>query len=83
VFEVKLMIPDEVFLALKKSPDAMGAELQIAAAMKLYELGRLSSGAAAQLARPPKPVFLTKLEDYGIDTFRQNPADLVDEAANA
>jgi hypothetical protein len=24
VFEVKLMIPDEVFLAPKKSPDAMG-----------------------------------------------------------
>jgi predicted HTH domain antitoxin len=77
------MIPDEVFLALKKSPDAMGAELQLAAAMKLYELGRLSAGAAAQLAGLPKPVFLAKLADYGIDTFRQSAADLADEAANA
>ncbi len=81
--EVKLMIPDETFLALKKSPDAMGAELQLAAAMKLYELGRLSAGAAAQLAGLPKPVFVAKLGDYGIDTFRQSPADLADEAANA
>ncbi len=81
--EVKLMIPDEAFLALKKSPDAMGAELQLAAAMKLYELGRLSAGAAAQLAGLPKPVFLAKLGDYGVDTFRQSSAELADEAANA
>jgi len=77
------MIPDEAFLALKKGPDSIGAELQLAAAMKLYELGRLSAGAAAQLAGLPKPVFLAKLGDYGIDAFRQSPADLADEAANA
>jgi predicted HTH domain antitoxin len=77
------MIPDETFLALKTGPDAMGAELQLAAAMKLYELGRLSAGAAAQLAGLPKPVFLAKLADYGIDTFRQSSAELADEAANA
>jgi predicted HTH domain antitoxin len=35
---------------LKMSPGAIGAELQLAAAMKLYELGRISAGAAAQLA---------------------------------
>ncbi len=76
-------IPDAAFLALKKSPDTMGAELQLAAAMKLYELGRLSAGAAVQLAGLPKPVFLAKLGDYGIDTFRQSSPDLADEAANA
>ena len=81
--EVKLMIPDETFVALKTSPGAMGAELQLAAAMKLYELGRLSAGAAAQLAGLPKPVFLAKLADYGIDTFRQSAEELAEEAANA
>ena len=53
----------------------MGQELRLAAAMKLYELGKLSSGAAANLAGIPKPLFLTKLADYGIDSF-----DLTDEA---
>jgi predicted HTH domain antitoxin len=41
----------------------------MAAAVKFYELGRLSSGAAAQLAGVPRGVFLGRLADYGVDTF--------------
>ena len=41
-----------------------------AATVKLYEVGRLSSGAAAKLAGVPRAVFLTKFADYGVDTFR-------------
>jgi hypothetical protein len=37
--------------------------------VKLYEMGQLSSGAAAQLAGVPKPYFLGKLADYGVNTF--------------
>ena len=66
---IVLDVPEESLRALKLTPEALGEELRLAAAMKLYELGRLSSGAAAQLAGVPKPVFLTKLADYGIDTF--------------
>jgi hypothetical protein len=38
--------------------------------VKLYELGRLSSGAAGTLAGIPRVVFLSKLADYGVPTFR-------------
>lgn len=48
----------------------LGAELRLAAAIKLHELGRLSSGAAAKLAGVPRVVFLTALADYGVETFR-------------
>nr|WP_287523332.1 UPF0175 family protein [Okeania sp. SIO2C2] len=47
--------------------------------MKLYELGRLSSGAAANLAGIPKVLFLTKLADYGVDTFSLTEAELAEE----
>ena len=73
--QIILDIPSESLLSLKFMPDEMAQELRLAAAMKLYELGRLSTGAAATLAGIPKPLFLTKLADYGIDSF-----DLTDEA---
>lgn len=60
---------DEVLLALGLSPEQFREEAKILIAVKLYEIGRLSTGAAAQLAGVPKPVFLTKLADYGVDTF--------------
>ena len=65
---------DEILLALGLSPDQFREEAKIIIAVKLHEMGRLSTGAAAKLAGIPKPLFLTKLADYGVDTF-----DLSDE----
>ena len=42
----------------------------------LIQLGRLSSGAAARLAGVPRVLFLSKLADYGVDTFRLTEEEL-------
>jgi predicted HTH domain antitoxin len=68
--QVILDIPDESLLSLKLSEQTIGGEIRMAAAMKLYEMDKLSSGEAARLAGVPRVVFLSKLADYGIDTFR-------------
>lgn len=81
--ELTMTIPDHSLLALNLSPDQVGDELRLAAAIKLYEVGRLSSGAAAELAGVPKPVFLQRLGDYGVPTFRQTEAELREELNNA
>ena len=77
--EITLNVPDETLVAHKVTPDQLASELRLAAAVKLYELGRLSSGAAASLAGIPRSLFLVKLADYGVDTFRLTQADIETE----
>lgn len=42
--------PDEILVSLKETQGDFSEELKIAAAVKLYEMGKLSSGKAAKLA---------------------------------
>jgi len=69
--------------ALNLSPREAAEEFRFAAAAKLYELGRLSSGAAASLAGVPRTVFLSRLSEYGVPAFRMEEEELKQDLSSA
>ena len=74
---------DDVLLALGLTPEEFREEAKILIAVKLYEMGRLSTGAAAGFANIPKPLFLNKLSDYGVDTFDLSGEEIQRDLAGA
>jgi len=81
--QVTFSIPDEILLALKVTPEVLPSRIRLAAAVKLYEMGQLSSGAAAQLAGVPKPYFLSHLADFGVNTFDLSEEELLHDLSSA
>jgi predicted HTH domain antitoxin len=77
--EITFSIPEESISALHVPVDQAGDELRMLAAAKLFELKRLSSGAAARLAGVPRTIFLQRLGDYGIPVLDLTEEELRQE----
>ncbi len=80
---ITLDLPEEPLLSLKTRPDDFARELPLLAAVKLYELGRLSSGRAAQLAGMSRVEFLLILGRYQVSPFQLDAGSLAEDVANA
>lgn len=80
--QVRVHVPDEALVALGVGPARIGEELLLAAAVQWLESGRLSSGAAAELAGLSKPEFIEGLRVLGVAVLRQSEEELREEAAN-
>ena len=74
--QIVIDIPEKVLLAEKTDEAAFANELRLLAAIKLYELGRLSSGRAAELAGMPRVEFLLTLGRYKVFPLESELRDL-------
>ena len=79
---VSLEIPITTFAALGESPDEFVSEMRIAAAVKWYELGRLSQGKAAEVAGLSRSAFIDALSRFKVSPIQITAEELAEELAD-
>ena len=80
---IQIEIPEEPLLSLKETAESFSQEIKLLAAVKLFELGRLSSGRAAQLAGLSRVAFLASLGKYQVSPFHLTANELDQDLENA
>jgi predicted HTH domain antitoxin len=80
---VNVEYPADVRTALRETKEEFARDLLMLAAVKLYELGKISSGKAAALAGTDRASFLLGLGKYRVSVFNYTPEELEREAAEA
>lgn len=81
--KVEIDIPEEVLISLKETPATISREVCMLAAVKLFELGKLSSVRAAQLAGMSRVQFLLSLGQYQVSPFSLTPEELERDVSRA
>lgn len=81
----QLTIPysEDLLLSLKESPEEFETEARLLLAVKLYELDRISTGRAAELAGMSRVEFMFTLDRFGISPMGVDPDELESDLANA
>lgn len=75
--------PSDLLLSLKEHQADFEQEARLLLAVKLYELGRISTGTAAQIAGVSRVNFLFALQQFSISPIATTPDELAQDIANA
>jgi len=79
---IAIEYPETIPAALNLSPEAFEQEARFALAVKLYEIGRLTSGQAARLAGVLRVRFLLECHRFGAASVDWDEAEIVAEFAD-
>ena len=73
---LSIAFPDGAFSALRVTPEEFVQELRLAAAVKWYELERISQSKAAEVAGLSRTEFIDALGRYGVSAVQTKPREL-------
>ena len=79
MIHVTIDVPETSFSILRTTPQAFGQELRLAAAVKWYEIGRISQSKAAELAGISRAEFFKALGEYQVSPYQTTPDELAAE----
>jgi len=77
-----IRLPNEIRKVLNRTSDEMSRDVRIYAALMLFRLGKLSSGAASLMAGIPRVMFLDLCAEYDIPVSQITPEELRREVNN-
>jgi predicted HTH domain antitoxin len=75
--------PENLPDSLQMTAAQFESDAKMAMAVKLFEMGKLSSGIAAQLAGVDRVYFLLQLHKYGVNMIDLTQEDLESDLSNA
>ena len=75
--------PDDLLLSLKVTPERFETEARLLLAIKMYELGRITTGTAAQIAGIGRADFILELGKFSLSPIGVDPNELESDFANA
>lgn len=80
---LRIDYPADLPDALQQTRQQFEAEARMAMAVKLFEMKRISSGIAAQIAGLPRAQFLLALHRYGVPMIDLDEEELRSDLAHA
>jgi predicted HTH domain antitoxin len=79
--QIVLELPATTFSALRLSPSEYIAEMRRAAAVKWYEMRKISQGKAAELCGVSRIQFIRILGEYKVSVLQDDPSSLEAEVS--